>query len=249
MKKEKQIKNKSKCSACKSLIIIPAYNEQDNILQTIQDIEQNVPDANYIVIIDCSSDDTQTILRKHQANYLDVPVNLGIGGGVQTGYRYALEHDYDIAIQFDGDGQHEARYIRDLIIPIKNGQADVVIGSRFITNKGFQSSAMRRLGINFLSQLIHLLCGVKVKDVTSGMRAVNRKMIEEFSENYAQDYPEPEAILVTGLMGARIQEVPVQMRERQGGTSSINALRSVYYMIKVSIALVMTRLTVGKRRP
>lgn len=165
---------------------------------------------------------------------------------MQTGYRYALEHGYDIAVQFDGDGQHDARYIRDLIAPLESGQADVVIGSRFITNEGFQSSAMRRLGINFLSTLIHLLCGVKVKDVTSGMRAVNRRMMEEFSENYAQDYPEPEAILASGLMGARIQEVPVQMRERQGGTSSINALRSVYYMIKVSTALFMTRLTAGK---
>lgn len=228
------------------LIIIPAYNEQDNIIQTIQDIEQNVPDANYIVINDCSSDDTRTILRKYHANYLDVPVNLGIGGGVQTGYRYALEHGYGIAIQFDGDGQHDARYIRDLITPIENGQADVVIGSRFITNEGFQSSALRRLGINFLSMLIHLLCGVKIKDVTSGMRAINRRMMEEFSENYAQDYPEPEAILASGLMGARIQEVPVQMRERQGGRSSINALRSAYYMIKVSTALVMTRLTTGR---
>ena len=228
------------------LIIIPAYNERDNIIRTIEDIEQNIPDADYIVINDCSSDDTRMVLQKYHANYLDVPVNLGIGGGVQTGYRYALEHGYGIAIQFDGDGQHDARYISDLITPIKNGQADVVIGSRFITNEGFQSSAMRRLGISFLSTLIHLLCGVKVKDVTSGMRAVNRRMMEEFSENYAQDYPEPEAILASGLMGARIQEVPVQMRERQGGTSSINALRSVYYMIKVSTALFMTRLTAGK---
>ena len=249
MNKERQIKSENECSTGGgALIIVPAYNEQDNIIRTIEDIKQNTPDTDYIVINDCSSDDTRTILRKKHANYLDVPVNLGIGGGVQTGYRYALEHGYDIAIQFDGDGQHDAQYISDLIAPIKGGQADMVIGSRFITNEGFQSSAMRRLGINFLSKLIHLLCGVKVKDVTSGMRAVNRKILEEFSENYAQDYPEPEAILVSGLMGARIQEVPVQMRERQGGTSSINALRSVYYMIKVSLALVMTRLTAGRGR-
>ena len=228
------------------LIIIPAYNEQENIIRTIQDIEQNVPDASYIVINDCSSDNTREVLRSYRASYLDVPVNLGIGGGVQTGYRYAVEHGYDIAVQFDGDGQHDAQYISGLIAPIESGQADVVIGSRFIANEGFQSSAMRRLGINFLSGLIHLLCGIKVKDVTSGMRAVNRKMMEEFSANYAQDYPEPEAILVSGLMGARIQEVPVQMRERQGGTSSINAMRSVYYMIKVSTALIMARLTAGK---
>lgn len=227
----------------KLLIIIPAYNEAETIIHTIRDIEQHIPGASYLVINDCSTDGTKGILRSCRANYLDVPVNLGIGGGVQTGYRYALEHGYEAAVQFDGDGQHDARYIQDLIAPIESGQADMVIGSRFITNEGFQSSAMRRLGIRFLSGLIHLLCGIKVKDVTSGMRAVNRKMIEKFSENYAQDYPEPEAVLTSGLMGAAIVEVPVQMRERQGGASSIDALKSAYYMIKVSISLVVTRLT------
>lgn len=231
----------------KLLIIIPAYNEQDNIIRTIQDIEKNIPEANYVVINDCSKDSTRSVLCDYGANYLDLPVNLGIGGGVQTGYRYALEYGYDIAIQFDGDGQHDAAYIKELIKPLEMGQADVAIGSRFINNEGFQSSAMRRLGINFLSALIKLLCGIRVKDVTSGMRAVNRNMIAEFAENYAQDYPEPEAILAAGLLKARIMEVPVQMRERQGGTSSINALRSVYYMIKVSTALIINRMTLGKR--
>lgn len=232
----------------KILIIIPAYNEQENIEKTIQDVESHVPEADYIVINDCSNDDTREILKKAHASYLDLPVNLGIGGGVQTGYRYALEQDYDIAVQFDGDGQHDASYIKDLIAPIEDGQADVAIGSRFVKNEGFQSSVMRRLGIRFLSGLIYLLCGVKVKDVTSGMRAVNQKMIERFAQNYAQDYPEPEAILFSGLIRARITEVPVQMRERQGGTSSINAVRSMYYMVKVSIALIITRMTAGKER-
>jgi len=230
------------------LIIIPAYNEQENIEKTLKDIQTHVPEADYIVINDCSSDGTRAILRKIHATYLDLPVNLGIGGGVQTGYRYALEHNYDIAVQFDGDGQHDAYYIKDLIAPIETGQADVSIGSRFVKKEGFQSSAMRRFGIRFLSGLIHLLCGVMVRDVTSGMRAVNREMIEKFAQNYAQDYPEPEAILYSGLIKARIAEVPVQMRERQGGTSSINMLRSMYYMVKVSIALVVTRMTVGKER-
>lgn len=225
------------------LVIIPAYNEESNLPQTLRNIRTLAPEADYIVINDCSTDSTKELLRKTNAPYLDLPVNLGIGGGVQTGYRYALEHNYDIAIQFDGDGQHDAAYIKDLIAPIVSGQADVVIGSRFITKEGFQSSAMRRFGIGFLSSLIHFLCGVRVKDVTSGMRAVNRKMIEEYARNYAQDYPEPEAILTAGLMKARIREIPVQMHERKSGTSSINAIRSVYYMIKVSIALVMTRMT------
>lgn len=230
------------------MIMIPAYNEQENIERTIQDIETHVPEADYIVINDCSRDRTRDILQKAHAAYLDLPVNLGIGGGIQTGYCYALEQGYDIAVQFDGDGQHDASYIKELIAPIENGQADVVIGSRFVKNEGFQSSAMRRIGIRFLSGLIKLLCGVRVKDVTSGMRAVNREMIAKFAQNYAQDYPEPEAILFSGLVHARIAEVPVQMRERQGGTSSINAVRSMYYMVKVSIALVIMRMAVGKER-
>ena len=234
------------CKVAKLLIIIPAYNEQENILKTVQDIKSHIPEADYIVVNDCSKDKTREILRQENAPYIDLPVNLGIGGGVQTGYRYALEYGYDIAVQFDGDGQHDAAYIKDLIAPIESGQADVTIGSRFVKNEGFQSSAMRRLGIRFLSGLIYLLCGVKV--VPSGMRAVNRTMIEKFAWDYAQDYPEPEAILSSGLAHARILEVPVQMRERQGGTSSINTVRSMYYMIKVSIALVITRLTAGRER-
>lgn len=232
----------------KLLIIIPAYNEQENIAQTICDIKTHIPEADYIVINDCSKDRTKEILQELHASYLDLPVNLGIGGGVQTGYRYALEQGYDIAVQFDGDGQHDAAYIKDLIAPIESGQADVTIGSRFVNNEGFQSSMMRRAGIRFLSSLIRLLCGVHAKDVTSGMRAVNQRMIEKFAQNYAQDYPEPEAILYSGLIHARIIEVPVQMRERQGGTSSINMARSVYYMVKVSLALLITRMTAGKER-
>lgn len=230
----------------KILTIVPAYNEEKNIYQTIQDIQQAELTVDYIVINDCSTDHTRKVLRENNANYLDLPINLGIGGGVQTGYCYAMEHGYDIAIQFDGDGQHDARYLKDLIAPIESGRADVVIGSRFIKKEGFQSTGLRRLGINFLSGLIHILCGVKVRDVTSGMRAVNRRMIEQFAADYAQDYPEPEAILAAGLAGAKIEEVPVQMRERQGGVSSINPVRSVYYMIKVSLALILFRFTRGK---
>mgnify|MGYP005754281549 CR=1 FL=1 len=232
----------------KTILIIPAYNEQDNIVNTILDIKRNADNVDYVVINDCSTDATKSVLKAKKANYLDLPVNLGIGGGVQAGYLYALEHGYDIAIQFDGDGQHDAAYIKDLIAPIESGQADVVIGSRFIQKEGFQSSFMRRLGIKFLSKLIYILCGVQVSDVTSGMRAVNKKMIREFSNNYAQDYPEPEAILASGLLGARIVEVPVRMHERQNGVSSINTLKSIYYMIKVTLALVIGRLTARKER-
>ena len=231
----------------KTLVIIPAYNEAENILRTIEDIKKFSEYVDYIVVNDCSTDGTAELLAQEGEPYLSLPINLGIGGGVQTGYRYAEAHGYDIVIQFDGDGQHDARYIKDLIAPIERGEADFVVGSRFIKKNGFQSSVMRRVGILFLSSLLYVLCGIHVKDVTSGMRAVNRDIICEFAQDYAQDYPEPEAILSAGLRGAHIVEVPVEMRERQGGVSSISPLKSVYYMIKVSLALVLSRLC-RKRR-
>lgn len=229
----------------KTLLIIPAYNESENIMGLVNEISTKYPQYDYVVINDCSTDQTPNILSAAKASYINLPVNLGIGGGVQTGYQYALEHGYEIAVQIDGDGQHDPKYIKDVIAPIEKGQADAVIGSRFIEKEGFQSTVSRRLGINLLSALIRMLCGVHVRDVTSGMRAVNQKMIAEYANNYAQDYPEPEALLTAGIMKARVMEVPVQMRERQGGRSSINTLRSVYYMIKVSMALVLTRMTAG----
>ena len=228
----------------KTLVIIPAYNEEENIINTIADINRHCPEVDYIVINDCSRDSTEAILKTNQKDYLSLPCNLGIGGGVQTGYRYAAENGYDIAIQFDGDGQHDARYLRDLIEPIETGKADIAIGSRFIRKEGFQSTGLRRMGIGFLSGLIKLLCGIRVTDVTSGMRAVNRRFIEEYARSYAQDYPEPEAIIAAAIRGAKIVEIPVQMRERQGGKSSINPIRSIYYMIKVSLALVLARFSI-----
>ena len=227
----------------KAIVIVPAYNEEDNIRNTLRDLEENGAGTDILVMNDCSTDGTEAILQETGVNYLSFPVNLGIGGGVQAGYQYARERGYDIAIQFDGDGQHEAKYLQALIDPIEAGEADIVIGSRFVEHEGFQSSEARRLGIGILSRLIWMLSGVKVLDVTSGMRAVNRRFIEEYAEHYAQDYPEPEALLYAGLRKARIREVPVQMRERTGGKSSINAFRSVYYMIKVSLALIIGRMS------
>jgi len=232
----------------RTLIIIPAYNEQGNILNTINDIRENAPQVDYVVINDCSTDDTKQILQDAGMTVVNLPVNLGIGGGVQTGYRYALENDYDIAIQFDGDGQHMAEYLKDLIAPIEAGEANIAIGSRFIKKEGFQSSAMRRFGIGFLSGLIRMLGGVRVYDVTSGFRAADRKMIAYYADNYAQDYPEPEAILAASLEGATIKEVAVQMRERQSGESSIHSFKSLYYMIKVSVALITYRITHRRKK-
>lgn len=229
------------------LVIIPAYNEELNIEKVIDEVTA-IGQVDYLVINDCSTDKTQQILEKQKAVYINMPVNLGIGGGVQTGYIYARDHDYDIAIQMDGDGQHDAQYLSALIQPILENKADFVIGSRFMTKEGFQSSGLRRLGINILSSLIKICCGVEVKDVTSGFRAVNRELIKYFSNEYAQDYPEPEAIVAAALNGARIVEVPVKMREREGGVSSISAFKSIYYMIKVSIAIMLQCLMVGGKK-
>lgn len=227
----------------KVLIIIPAYNEAKNIVAVIEKLKKDVPDADYVIINDCSKDDTLKICREHQYQYLDLPINLGIGGGVQTGYLYAYENDYDIAIQIDGDGQHDTAFIPNVVDPIDQGIADVVIGSRFIDKEGFQSSFLRRFGIHFLSRLIRICCGANVKDVTSGYRAVGKRMIACYAQDYAQDYPEPEAIVMAALHGARIMEVPVVMKERLGGESSISGFRSIYYMLKVSLAIVIYRWT------
>lgn len=231
----------------KILVIIPAYNEEKNIINVVNKIEELDMDVDYLVINDCSTDGTLDVLRNNRMHYLSLPVNLGIGGGVQTGYRYAVEHDYDIAIQHDGDGQHDPKYFNDVIEPILSGEADIVIGSRFIEKQGFQSSALRRFGINFLSKLIQRVCGVKIKDVTSGYRAVNKKYISFYAKDYPSDYPEPEAIVSASLRGAKIKEVPVIMNERQNGVSSINYSKSIYYMIKVSISIIICRLSYRRK--
>ena len=233
-------------SIMKVLVIIPAYNEEESIEKVVDNLVKNTKDQDvqidYVVINDCSIDTTELILKEKGLNYVSLPVNLGIGGGVQTGYRYAVENGYDIAVQMDGDGQHDPKYIKNIIDPIISGKADMVIGSRFIEKDGFQSSGLRRVGIKFLSVLIKLCCGTKVLDTTSGFRATGKKMTEFFSKNYAEDYPEPEAIIAATLNGFKVEEVPVIMHERQGGESSINALKSVYYMIKVSLAIIIYRL-------
>lgn len=224
------------------LVIIPAYNEEESIVEVVNKLKTAQPEVDYIIINDCSTDNTEKICQEHEFNYINLPVNLGIGGGVQAGYRYAVENDYDITIQMDGDGQHDPESIVELIKPIIENNADMVIGSRFITNDGFQSSMMRRVGIKFLEWLIKICCGVKINDTTSGFRATSKKLTQHFSIEYAQDYPEPEAIIAAVLNGYRVFEVPVIMHERQGGESSIKALKTVYYMLKVSLAILIYRM-------
>lgn len=232
----------------KTLLIIPAYNEEKNILKVIDMIKEKCPEADYLVVNDCSKDGTQALLKEHGAEYVNCPVNLGIGGAVQTGYRYALENDYDVAIQVDGDGQHDVSFVSKMVKEIEEGRADIVIGSRFVDKEGFQSSASRRVGIKILSLFICVCTGKHIKDVTSGYRAVNRKFIKIYAEDYPEDYPEPEAIVMGVINGGKVMEYPVIMRERLAGTSSINFKKSVYYMVKVSLAIFMRRLSLGFRR-
>ena len=226
----------------KKLVIIPAYNEEKSILNTVQAVLDHAPGFDYVVVNDCSRDHTRQLCREHHLNLLDLPINLGIGGAIQTGYRYALEHGYDMAVQFDGDGQHDASYLQRLADKLEQDNLDMVIGSRFIENQGFQSTGLRRFGIQFFKRLIKLLYGATITDATSGMRLCNRRVLEQFSADYPQDYPEPETVARLLRRGYRVEEVPVVMRERQAGTSSINPAKSVYYMIKVSAAILIERL-------
>ena len=232
----------------KTLVIIPCYNEQDSIVKVINNLKNNAPDVDYLIVNDCSTDNTEKILRENGFNYINNPINLGIGGGVQAGYLYAKQYGYDIAVQMDGDGQHDPKYLTKVIAPVADGTFDMAIGSRFIEKEGFQTSFMRRFGINIISTFILLLTGKRIKDTTSGFRACNKALTAFYARHYAQDYPEPEAIVSAVLNGYRVGEVPVIMQERMGGVSSINLLRSVYYMIKVPLALLVYRLSIRRKK-
>ncbi len=216
--------------------IIPAYNEEANIRKVIRDIESQDIEIKVIVVNDCSTDNTERIVREEGETVLNLPSNLGIGGAVQTGMRYARERGYDIAVQVDGDGQHPASEIKSLVELIESGEADVVIGSRFLGKGDFQSSFARRIGIRIISMVNSFLVGKRISDNTSGFRAFNRKAIDFLSDHYPQDYPEPVAVVELFRNGFRIREVPVRMREREGGESSISFISSIYYMIKVLTA-------------
>ncbi len=221
----------------KVLLIIPAYNEEESILSVVQTVEKAGYD--YVVVNDGSSDNTLQVLRENGINHINLSHNLGIGGSVQTGHLYALSHGYDVDIQVDGDGQHDISYVPRLLKRIDAG-ADLVIGSRFVEQTdGFQSTGLRRAGIRWLQRCIRHVTGLNITDSTSGFRACDRKAFQIFCERYPFDYPEPESIVMAYRAGLRVEEVPVVMRERQGGVSSINLAKSVYYMIKVSLAILI----------
>ena len=234
----------------KILLIIPAYNEEENIKKTIEKIENFSNEIDYIVINDGSTDSTEQILLENKIKHIKLIHNLGIGGAVQTGYKYAYENNYDIAIQFDGDGQHDVNYISNICEPLINGQADMCIGTRYLDKSAseFQSTFMRRFGSNIITIFIKIFAGKKITDPTSGFRAVNRKVITEFAKNYPTEYPEPESTVSLLVNGYNVTEVPVSMNERTGGVSSIRLWKSVDYMVKVVLAIIVDSISFRRKR-
>ena len=220
----------------KIIAIVPAYNEENNIAPVIADLRKYQPDIKIVILNDASTDQTEKVARASGVTVLNLAVNLGIGGAVQTGFIYARDEKYDIAFQFDGDGQHLASEINKLLKPLIRKETDVVIGSRFLEKGGFRSSLARQAGIRLISLVNKLLTGRKIMDSTSGFRAFNQKAISFLAENYSQDYPEPEAVVQLLRNGFNILEVPVQMRARLSGQSSIRPIHSFYYIIKVLLS-------------
>ncbi len=225
----------------KLLIIIPCFNEEDSIASLLNELVQlvvpNTFELTVAVINDCSRDNTALIAAKFSVVVINLPVNLGIGGAMQTGYKYALENNFDIAVQMDGDGQHPPAELNKLLQYWQNTKANVVIGSRFLVKQGFQSSIIRRWGISYFHWLNKFFTGIHIYDSTSGFRLFDRKAIELAVQYYPDEYPEPESIVVFAKSGLSVHETPVIMKERQGGKSSIRYFSQLYYIVKVSIAM------------
>ncbi|BBF44258.1 glycosyltransferase [Lachnospiraceae bacterium KM106-2] len=219
----------------KLLIIIPAYNEEENIERVVNNLIDNYPQYDYLVVNDGSKDNTANICRDNNYNFLDLPINLGLAGGFQAGIRYAYEHGYDAALQFDGDGQHQPQYIAEMLQVMEEESADIVIGSRFVTDK--KPKSMRMLGSNIIQAAIRLTTGRTMKDPTSGMRLLNRRVLREFA--YTMNYgPEPDTISYLMRCGVKVREVQVEMLDRVAGESYLNLKRSIWYMIRMCSSIV-----------
>lgn len=226
----------------KVLIIIPAFNEASNIGRVLDDIKTHAPDLDVIVVDDGSTDSTADSAVQCNAGVLRLPHNLGIGGAMQAGYKYAERHGHEIAVQFDGDGQHRADQLEAIITPVMHGETDLAIGSRFLGEKEYRAQFTRLMGIKILSRVISFFVGRRITDPTSGFRAANRKVMAFFTRHYPDDYPEPETVVLLHRAGFEVTEVPVRMRERLSGISSIKALNAFYYMIKVLLAIMIDML-------
>jgi len=224
-------------SRLRSIAIVPAHNEEASLGALLAELRVAEPDLAVVVINDGSTDGTARVAAAAGAPVVTLPFNVGIGGTVQTGYQYALEHGFEVAIQVDGDGQHDPTEIGRVLEPIFDDRADLVVGTRFVSGGGYRGTRVRRVGIHIFARVVSLMVGQRVSDTTSGFRAVNRKALRLFAGEYPHDYPEVESIVLLSRHGLRMLEVPVRMRVRETGSSSITALRAAYYMIKVLLAL------------
>ena len=236
-------------SDLRRLAIVPAYNEAASVGAVIEEIHTAAPGFDVVVVDDGSHDRTSAVAAEHGAIVLQLPFNVGIGGAVQTGHQYAAEHGYEVAVQIDGDGQHDAREIEKLLGPLLAGEADMVVGTRFAGGHGYRSSATRRIGIAILAKAVSLIVRQRVTDPTSGFRAANRRTLELVAGEYPHDYPEAEATVLAHRNRLRIAEVPVEMRARAEGTSSISGLYSMVYMSKVMLALFVSLFRRYPERP
>ena len=217
--------------------IVPAFNEEASVARVVDELRAFDPGLEVVVVDDGSTDRTAEVARGRGARVVRLPFNLGIGGAVQTGFRYAWEHGFDLAVRVDGDGQHDPRELGAVLEPVLAGEADIAVGSRFTGREGYRSSRSRRIGIRLLAAVVSALTGQRVTDPTSGFQAANRLGIRLFAADYPHDYPEAEATVMVFKHRLRLREVPVAMRARESGRSSITAVRSVYYMVKVLLAI------------
>lgn len=220
------------------LVIVPAFNESATIADVLESLKQQAPGCDIVVIDDGSEDDTAPIVAQVPGvTLVQLPFNLGIGGAMQTGYKFAWRNGYDIAVQCDADGQHPAARIRDLVALVAEGKADMLIGSRYVADTGYTPSVTRRLGKSLLSRLVDAIVGGGITDTTSGFRAANRRVIRMFARHYPEDYPEAEALVILHKTGLKAAEMPVEMSPRQGGRTSIRPQNAAYYMVKVGLAI------------
>jgi glycosyltransferase involved in cell wall biosynthesis len=219
------------------LVIVPAYNEERSVGQVVEKVRYHLPQADILVVNDGSIDLTSDKARASGAVVLNLPLNLGIGGAMQAGYKYAYEKGYDIALRVDGDGQHDSEEIQRILDPLIKENVDMVVGSRFIGDSKYKGSMMRKVGISLLSKVISVITEQNVTDPTSGFSGANRKTIQLFASSYPQDYPEPEALVLLHKVGLKVREIPVRMNQRNYGESSITKIRAIYYMVKVLLAI------------
>jgi len=224
-------------AALRRVAIVPAFNEERNVGRVLDELRALDPGLDLVVVSDGSADRTAEVAEAHGAHVLRLPFNLGIGGAVQTGFRYAWEEGYELAVRLDGDGQHDPSELRALVAPVVAGEADLAVGSRFVAGGGYRSSAARRVGIRILARVVSAIARQRLTDTTSGFQACNRRAIGVYAADLPHDYPEVEGIVLAIRRRVRLVEVPVTMREREHGRSSIGALASIYYMIKILLAL------------